>query len=122
MRCREKTIWGRFPAKRKYCLHSYPCLRRNTYDVEIPEIIKTFMEYDQQTEDMRTITVVSNPGTEQEKTESVLSPKGLIVGLSPEAAYADRTFTLYTDVACTQPLEEAPDVNADVTVYIKWDE
>ena len=93
-----------------------------TYDVEIPEIIKTFMEYDQQTEDMRTITVVSNPGTEQEKTESVLSPKGLIVGLSPEAAYADRTFTLYTDAACTQPLEEAPDVNADVTVYIKWDE
>ena len=92
-----------------------------TYDVEIPEIIKTFMEYDQQTEDMRTITVVSNPGTEQEKTESVLSPKGLIVGLSPEAAYADRTFTLYTDAACTQPLEEAPDVNADVTVYIKWD-
>ena len=91
-----------------------------TYDVEIPEIIKTFMEYDQQTEDMRTITVVSNPGTEQEKTESVLSPKGLIVGLSPEAAYADRTFTLYTDAACTQPLEEAPDVNADVTVYIKW--
>lgn len=93
-----------------------------TYDVEIPEIIKTFMEYDQQTEDMRTITVVSNPGTEQEKTESVLSPKGLIVGLSPEAAYADRTFTLYADAACTQPLEEAPDVNADVTVYIKWDE
>ena len=93
-----------------------------TYDVEIPEIIKTFMEYDHQTEDMRTITVVSNPGTEQEKTESVLSPKGLIVGLSPEAAYADRTFTLYTDAACTQPLEEAPDVNADVTVYIKWDE
>ena len=93
-----------------------------TYDVEIPEIIKTFMEYAQQTEDMRTITVVSNPGTEQEKTESVLSPKGLIVGLSPEAAYADRTFTLYTDAACTQPLEEAPDVNADVTVYIKWDE
>lgn len=91
-----------------------------TYDVEIPEIIKTFMEYDQQTEDMRTITVVSNPGTEQEKTESVLSPKGLIVGLSPEAAYADRTFTLYTDAACTQPLEEAPDVNSDVTVYIKW--
>lgn len=93
-----------------------------TYDLEIPEIIKTFMEYDQQTEDMRTITVVSNPGTEQEKTESVLSPKGLIVGLSPEAAYADRTFTLYTDAACTQLLEEAPDVNADVTVYIKWDE
>ena len=91
-----------------------------TYDVEIPEIIKTFMEYDQQTEDMRTITVVSNPGTEQEKTESVLSPKGLIVGLSPEAAYADRTFTLYTDAACTQPLEEAPDDNSDVTVYIKW--
>ena len=93
-----------------------------TYDVEIPEIMKTFMEYDQQTEDMRTITVVSNPGTEQEKTESVLSTKGLIVGLSPEAAYADRTFTLYTDAACTQPLEEAPDVNSDVTVYIKWGE
>ena len=67
------------------------------------------------------VTSVSDPEEiETIKAESVQVPKGLIVGLSPEAAYADRTFTLYTDAACTQPLEEAPDVNSDVTVYIKW--
>ena len=89
---------------------------------EIPEGMKTFMEYDQQTEDMRTITVVSNPGTENEKTQSVQVPKGLSGGLTPAAEYADRTFTIYTDAACTQTFEEAPDVNSDITVYIKWDE
>ena len=93
-----------------------------TYDAEIPEGMKTFMEYDQQTEELRTITVVSNPGTENEKTQSVQVPKGLSGGLTSTAEYADRTFTIYTDAACTQMFEEAPDVNSDVTVYIKWDE
>ena len=93
-----------------------------TYDAEIPEGMKTFMEYDQQTEDLRTITVVSNPGTENEQTQSVQVPKGLSGGLTSTAAYADRTFAIYTDAVCTQLFEEAPDVNSDVTVYIKWDE
>lgn len=93
-----------------------------TYDAPILEKMKAFMEYDRQTEDLRTITVISDPGTENEKTQSIQLPKGLIGGLTSTAEYGDRTFTIYTDAACTQILEEAPDVNSDVTVYIKWDE
>ena len=43
--------------------------------------MKAFVEYEQQTEDLRTITIVSNPGTESEKSESVQIPKGLSVAL-----------------------------------------
>ena len=92
------------------------------YDAEIPKNMKPFMEYDQQTEDMRTVTVVSNPGTENEKTDRIQSPKGIIVGLTAVSEYADRIFTIYADAACTQTFEEAPDVNSDITVYIKWDD
>ena len=91
------------------------------FDAEIPENMKKYVEYDQQTEDLRTITVVTNPGTENEKIESVQSPKGMSSGLSPDADYYDRNFTMYADEACTEVFG-SPDVNADVTVYVKWDE
>ena len=93
-----------------------------TYDAEIPEEIVALAELRWQAKDLRTVTVVSNPGTEDEQTQSVQVPKGLSGGLTSTAAYADRTFTIYTDAACTQTFEEAPDVNSDITVYIKWDE
>jgi hypothetical protein len=91
------------------------------FDAEIPENMKKYVEYDRQTEDLRTITVVTNPGTENEKIESVQSPKGMSSGLSPDEDYYDRTFTMYADEACTEVFG-SPDVNADVTVYVKWDE
>lgn len=91
------------------------------FDAEIPENMKKFVECDRQTTDMRTITVVTNPGTENEKIESVQSPKGMSAGLTPDSEYYDRNFTLYADEACTQVFD-TPDVNSDVTVYIKWDE
>ena len=90
-----------------------------TYDVEIPEGMEKLTEYAQQTENMRTITIISNPGTENEKTESIQAPKGLPVGFSNDWN-VEKTFTLYADAACTQAIEEDPDVNSDVTVYIKW--
>ena len=92
-----------------------------TYDEEIPEGMEKLMEYAQQTENMRTITIISNPGTDTEKTESVQVPKGVVAGLEADMS-TDKAFTLYTDAACTQIFKEAPDVNSDVTVYIKWDE
>lgn len=92
-----------------------------TYDVEIPKGMEKLMEYAQQTENMRTITIISNPGTDTEKTESVQVPKGVVAGLEADMS-TDKAFTLYTDAACTQIFKEAPDVNSDVTVYIKWDE
>ena len=41
-----------------------------TRDVEIPEGMKPFLAYEQETENLRTVTIISNPGTENEKTES----------------------------------------------------
>ena len=90
-----------------------------TYDVEIPEGMEKLTEYAQQTENMRTITIISNPGTDAEKAESVQVPKGMVAGLEADMS-TDKAFTLYTDAACTQIFNEAPDVNSDVTVYIKW--
>lgn len=91
-----------------------------TYDGEIPESMKKFMEYDQQTENLRTVTVVSNPGASNEETETVKSPKGLNVVFS-NLADDEKTYTLYADAACTQVFEEDSDFNSDLTVYVKWD-
>lgn len=93
-----------------------------TYDSEIPEKMKKFVEYDQQTENMRTVTVVFNSGTEKEKKELVISPKGLTVGLTSDLEFAEIPFDVYVDASCTQLIKESPDVNSDVTVYIKWKE
>lgn len=97
-----------------------------TYNAEIPESMKKFVEYDQQTEDMRTVTVVSNPGAANEKTESIQVPKGLQVAISDVVAVEDEnytvTYTVYADAACTQTFEEEWDANSDLTVYIKWNE
>jgi energy-coupling factor transporter transmembrane protein EcfT len=66
------------------------------YDGETPDGLKKFLEYDQQTENLRTITVVSNPGATNEKSQSVQVPKGLIVTLEPDLG-TDKTFTMYSD-------------------------
>ena len=90
-----------------------------TRDVEYPDGMKPFLPYAQETENMRTVTIVSNPGDENEKTDTVQVPKGLNVGFSLDFA-VEETFTMYTDANCTQPFEEESDVNADLTVYVKW--
>ena len=90
-------------------------------DVEAPEGMKSFLAYEQEDVDLRTVTIVSNPGTANEKTETIQAPKGMLVTLSPDWTI-DKLFTAYTDAACTQPVLEDPDTNADLTVYIKWDE
>ena len=89
-------------------------------DVEAPEGMKPFLAYAQESENMRTVTIVSNPGTENEKTESIRVPVGLQVSLSPDWEI-EETFTLYDDAACTNPSEETWDVNSDLTVYVKWE-
>ncbi len=92
-----------------------------TRDVEAPEGAKPFLAYEQETENLRTITVVSNPGAENEKTDVIRTPKGLKVSFSPDWSVG-KLFEAYSDAACTQPVSELPDTNADVTIYIKWDE
>lgn len=99
------------------------------YDAEIPEGMKAFVEYEQQTEDLRTITIVSNPGTESEKSESVQIPKGLSVALKPDFIFEldfstnpeiEEAFELYSDAACTQLFDLSEDDDSDITIYVKW--
>ncbi len=92
-----------------------------TRDVEAPEGVKVFLEYEQETDDVRMITIVSNPGTENEKTEIVRIPKGLYISIAPDFN-VEETIGLYADAACTQTFAEDVDANADITVYVKWGE
>jgi hypothetical protein len=92
-----------------------------TRDGEVPEGMKPFLAYAQETENVRTVTIVSNPGTENEKTESIKVAKGLQFAVAPEFGI-EETFTVYADAACTQLFEEAWDVNTDLTIYVKWGE
>ena len=92
-----------------------------TRDVEGPEGMKEFIKFENETENLRTVTIVSNPGTENEKTENIQAPKGLQVGFSPDWD-VEKTFTMYADAACTQAIAEDLDVNSDVTIYIQWNE
>ena len=92
-----------------------------TRDVEEPESMKPFLEFVQETVEMRTVTIVSNPGTENEKTETVQVPKGLQIAFGSDWD-VEETLTLYADAACTQLFEETEGFDQDVTVYVKWEE
>ena len=91
-----------------------------TRDTEAPEGARNFIAYEE-TENLCTVTIVSNPGTDDEKTETVQVAKGLKVAFYPDFGSED-VFTLYADAACTQVVEGNLDVNSDVTVYVKWNE
>ena len=90
-----------------------------SYDAEVPEMVKTFLEYANQTENLRTITVVTNPGTDKEASQSVQVPKDLLVGLR---YYEDSeyTFEVYTDAACTEAYDPYADTASDLIIYVKW--
>ena len=90
-----------------------------TRDVEMPEGMKPFIEYDQETEDLRTVTIVSNPGEKNEKTESIQVAKGLKVGFIPDWGLTE-TCEMYTDAACTEVYDMEEISDSDQTVYVKW--
>lgn len=92
-----------------------------TRDVELPEGVKKLVELANETEELRTVTVVSNPGTDDEKTESIQIAKGVLASLSSDFV-TEQVCTVYTDAACTQIFEGDTDADSDLTVYIKWDE
>jgi hypothetical protein len=100
---------------------TYDVFTEYFHDAEAPDTLKTFLAYDQQTENLRTITVVSNPGATNEKSQSVQVPKGLIVTLEPDLG-TDKTFTMYSDAACTKRFAFSENYNSDATIYVKWSE
>jgi hypothetical protein len=89
------------------------------YDAEAPEMVKTFLKYVNQTEDMRNITVVCNPGTEQEVRKTIQTPKGLCIDFRYEKDNAYE-FETYTDAACTEIYDPYVNTDADLTIYVKW--
>ena len=90
-----------------------------SYNAEASEMVKTFLEYANQTENLRNITVVSNPGTEKEESKSIQAPKGLIIGLryNEDSTYV---FDVYTDAACTKAYDPYADTDSNLTIYVKW--
>ena len=90
-----------------------------TYDAETPEMLKTFLGYVNQSENLRNVTVVSNPGTEKEERKSIQAPKGLIIGFE----YGDDlegAAEFYTDAACTKDYDPYAGTDSDLIVYVKW--
>ena len=90
-----------------------------TYDADVPEMLQTILAYENQTENLRNVTVVSNPGTEKEESKSIQVPKGLIFGLEFDDAVAE-SVEFYTDAACTESYDPYANTDSDLTIYVKW--
>lgn len=82
-----------------------------TYDLPAPAEAQPFIDYDKQTDDLRTITLIFHPGEAGEVTERVQSPRGVKLILEGD-------IRLYTDAACTIPYDGNDDLHADMTFYI----
>ena len=92
-----------------------------SYDAEEPEMLKKLLGYVNQTENLRNVTVVSNPGTDKEESKSIQAPKGLIIGFEYDDGleYAPE---FYTDAACTKAYDPYANTDSDLTIYVKWGE
>ena len=99
---------------------SYHSVTKVTYDTDAPEMVKTMLGYDSQTENLRNVTIVTNPGTEKEVSRSIQAPKGLVLGLHYEED--EYVFEVYSDAACTEAYDPYADTDSDLTVYVKWTE
>jgi hypothetical protein len=91
------------------------------YDGELPGRGKELLNYANQTENLRTITVVSNPGTTEENIRSVQVVKGVLVVPYTESS-VEEDFCVYSDAACTQDYDFSEGDTSDVTIYVKWGE
>ena len=89
------------------------------FDTDTPEKLKTILAYESQTENLRNITIVSNPGAEKEETKTIQVPKGLIMGFQFDDSFADAV-TFYIDAACERAYDPYANTDSDLTIYIKW--
>ena len=92
-----------------------------SYDVEAPEMAKIFLEYVNQAEDLRNVTIVTNPGTEKEISQSFRMPKGMLA-VCGTAGSLEATFEMYADAACTESYDPYMNTRSDLTIYVKWAE
>ena len=90
-----------------------------SYDVEKPEVLKEFWEHINQTEDLRNVTIVINPGTDKEEIKSIQAPRGMVIGFefNIDTGYE---IEFYTDAACTEAYDPFAGTDSDLTVYVKW--
>lgn len=88
------------------------------YDEALPDQAQAFLTLEEGAQ-LRTVTLVTNPGTQQEKTQSVQVAKGLPVRLD---SGVEGGMELYADAACTQLYTASGDHDSDITVYLKWSE
>ena len=100
---------------------TYHLVTEATYGAEAPEMVQTFLAYASQTEDLRNITVVTNPGTEKEISQSIQVPKGLIIGFRYDDAFENK-FEIYADTASTKLYDPYEDTDSDITIYVKFSE
>lgn len=92
-----------------------------TYDAEEPEMLEPLLKYANQTNDLRSVTVVGSPGSEKETSQDFRIPKGLILGFTFGDDFEDKV-AFYTDEACTEAYDPYAGTEADLTVYVKWAE
>lgn len=99
---------------------SFTVTSEMTYDEALPDQARAFLALEEQGVQLRTVTLVTNPGTQREKIQNVQVAKGLSVRL--DAGMGEGTLTLYADAACTQPYIAPGEHESDATVYLKWTE
>lgn len=92
-----------------------------SYDADVPETVKTILEYDHQTENLRNVTIISNPGTEKEESKNIQAPKGMMIGLHFDDELANKV-QFYTDADCTEAYDPYVNTDSDLTIYVKWTE
>ena len=90
-----------------------------TYNAEMPEGLQQILACVNQTEDLRTVTLVFQAGTEKENVEILQVPKGapVTIGLAEGSA---ENYSFYRDEACTELHTDTGEYDADVTIYIQW--
>ncbi len=81
----------------------------NTDVYEIPEEITTAMS----PEETRTVTVISDPGTDEEKVQTREIGKGVFAKIALSEGYT----TMYDDEACTVP-HQLSGLDEDITIYV----
>jgi hypothetical protein len=89
------------------------------YDAEEPEKLGELLGYVNQTENLRNVTVVSNPGTDKEESKHIQTPQGMIIGFEydEDLEYA---VEFYIDAACTEAYDPYANTDSDLTIYVKW--